>query len=340
MIYLVELKNIYKTYNKNGTKVEALKGVSLKVSKGDIYGVIGLSGAGKSSLVRCINLLEVPDSGEVIVNGIHMTKIGKLELRDARKQIGIIFQHFNLLTNSTVYENIAFPLKLEKKANDYIEKRVNEVLNLVGLSDKKHAYPSMLSGGQKQRVGIARALVGGANVLICDEATSVLDPTTTKSILQLLKKINKEFNITIIIITHEMEVIKQICNKVSIIEYGKIIEYGDVIDIATSPKTKTGMEFFNFIDIDIVSIALNKRAKTEGTIIKAMFMDRLVEEYLISNMITKFNVQVSILLGNIEEINNVVIGNVVMVLNGKSKNIIDSINYLKSQGVEVEVIKL
>lgn len=337
---MVILKNLHKTYNKNGTKVEALKGINLTIDKSDIYGIIGLSGAGKSSLVRCINLLEKPEIGEVIVEGTDLTKVSKNNLRKARKQIGMIFQHFNLLMNSTVFENIAFPLRLEKKSKEYIDQKVNEMLELVGLVDKRDMYPAMLSGGQKQRVGIARALVGNPSVLMCDEATSALDPVTTKSILELLKDINKKLNITIIIITHEMEVIKQVCNKVAILENGEIIEHGKVLEIATKPKTKTAMEFFEYSKADIVNYLLENCVDLKGSIIRAIFIGEIVNYPLISNIVSKYNVETSILLGNIQKMNETLIGTLVVNIIGNDDNVLSAINYLKENKVEIEVINI
>lgn len=340
VIALVILKNLHKTYNKNGKKVEALKGINLTIDKSDIFGIIGLSGAGKSSLVRCINLLEKPEIGEVIVDGTNLCKVSKNNLRKARKQIGMIFQHFNLLMNATVYENIAFPLRLEKKSKQYIKQKVNEMLELVGLIDKRDMYPAMLSGGQKQRVGIARALVGNPSILMCDEATSALDPVTTKSILELLKSINKKLNITIIIITHEMEVIKQICNKVAILDKGEIIEHGKVLEIATKPKTKTAMEFFDYSKEDIVNYLLDNCPNLKGFIIRAIFIGETVNYPLISDIISKYNVEVSILLGNINKMNETLIGTLVVNIIGNNEDILSAINYLKDNNLEIEVINL
>ena len=206
---MIELKHIGKVYHAKGGDLEALKDINLSIEEGEIYGIIGLSGAGKSTLVRCINMLEQPTSGEVIVDGRDMTKLSKMELRKARQEIGMIFQHFNLLSSRTVYDNIAFPLEIQGKSRDEIRKKVEPLLDLVGLTDRRDHYPSQLSGGQKQRVGIARALASDPKVLLCDEATSALDPQTTESILELLRDINKRLHITIVMITHQMNVVKE-----------------------------------------------------------------------------------------------------------------------------------
>src|SRR5574344_1357874 len=228
---MIKLSHIEKTYDSPSGPVKALKGIDLEIARGEIYGIIGLSGAGKSTLVRCINLLERPTAGSVIVDGKEMTTLNDTELREARKTIGMIFQHFNLLSTATVYDNIAFPLKLAGLSSDKIREKVEPLLKLVGLENKAHQYPGQLSGGQKQRVGIARALASEPKVLLCDEATSALDPQTTRAILQLIRDINKKLGLTVVIITHEMQVIKDICDKVAVIENGVIAEEGSVLDV-------------------------------------------------------------------------------------------------------------
>ena len=236
---MIVLQNVSKTYRLKDARVEAIKDVSLRVQDGEIFGVIGYSGAGKSSLVRCINLLEVPDSGTISVNGTDITwseggafkRLSNHEMKKVRKKIGMIFQHFNLLDRSTVFGNVAYPLAYSGLAKEEICSRVFSLLELVGLTDKAHAYPSQLSGGQKQRVAIARALANDPSVLLSDEATSALDPEATESILSLLKELNKKLNLTIILITHEMSVIKSICDKVAVMENGRVVEEGDVYSI-------------------------------------------------------------------------------------------------------------
>ena len=244
---MIEIVDVKKTYQGLSGEVEALKGVSLQIEAGKIFGIIGLSGAGKSSLIRCINMLEKPTVGKVKVAGKEMTELNEQGLRQARKEIGMIFQHFNLLTSRTVEENIAFPLELAGWSKADISERVLEMLSLVGLSDKAKQYPAQLSGGQKQRVGIARALASRPRVLLCDEATSALDPQTTRSILELLQDINRKLNLTIVLITHEMQVVKEICHQVAVIENGYIIEQGDVYDVFTKPVHPTTREFVNTI---------------------------------------------------------------------------------------------
>ena len=239
----IRTENLYKSFRTKGNNVQVLKGINLEVQKGDIYGVVGFSGAGKSTLVRCINRLEEPDSGKVFIGETEITALSKRELATKRRKIGMIFQSFNLFDAKTVFENIAYPLELEKAKKKDIQKRVDELLELVGLTEKKHAYPGQLSGGQKQRVAIARALANNPDVLLSDEATSALDPQSTLAILDLLRKINKELGLTIILITHELEVVKYLCNNVAVIEDGIIVEEGEVRNIFLNPNSNTGKVF-------------------------------------------------------------------------------------------------
>ncbi len=335
----VIIKNLYKTYGEGSAKVEALKDINIEIERGEIFGIIGLSGAGKSSLVRCINLLEVPEQGEVLINGKDITKISKKELRAERKNIGMIFQHFNLLMNSTVYDNIAFPLKLIKTPKDQIDKRVGELLEIVGLADKKDVYPSQLSGGQKQRVGIARAIATQPDIIMCDEATSALDPETTKSILQLIKEINQSLKVTVIIITHEMEVIKQVCDRVAVLDSGSVVETGSVSDVYIDPKTETAKKFFKSVDLELDNRVYNKALKERGTVIQAIFRgDKSTDPY-ISQMIKQFDVEAAILLGNIQSMENMLVGTLVLRVDGKEENVKAAVNYLKDNGVIVEVVK-
>ncbi|MCD8238702.1 MAG: ATP-binding cassette domain-containing protein [Clostridiales bacterium] len=335
----VIIKNLYKTYGEGSSKVEALKDINIEIERGEIFGIIGLSGAGKSSLVRCINLLEVPERGEVFINGKDITKISKKELRAERKNIGMIFQHFNLLMNSTVYDNIAFPLKLIKTPKEQIDKRVGELLEIVGLADKKDVYPAQLSGGQKQRVGIARAIATQPDIIMCDEATSALDPETTKSILQLIKEINQSLKVTVIIITHEMEVIKQVCDRVAVLDSGSVVETGSVSDVYINPKTETAKKFFKSVDLELDNRVYNKALNEGGTVIQAIFRgDKSTDPY-ISQMIKQFDVEAAILLGNIQSMENMLVGTLVLRVDGKEENVKAAVNYLKDNGVIVEVVK-
>ncbi|WP_407717533.1 methionine ABC transporter ATP-binding protein [Inconstantimicrobium porci] len=242
---MIELKNVSKTFAKGKEHVKAVDNVSLSIKDGEIYGIIGFSGAGKSTLVRCINLLEKPDCGEVIVDNIDLMKLKEKELRKVRQHIGMIFQHFNLMKSRTVFDNVAYPLRHTGLSKEDIKEKVSSLLNLVELEDKAASYPSQLSGGQKQRVAIARSLANNPDILLCDEATSALDPQTTLSILKLLKSVNKKLNITIVVITHEMEVIKEICDTVAVVEDGHVVEQGSVFDVFSDPKQQITKKFIS-----------------------------------------------------------------------------------------------
>lgn len=341
---MIQLQNIKKTYKTQKGKFEALKGVSLNVEKSDIYGVIGFSGAGKSTLIRCINLLERPDSGKVFVNGEELTALSQNELRKARQKIGMIFQQFNLLRSRTVFQNVAFPLQHSGLNKKDIKVKVDGLLELVGLTDKSGAYPSQLSGGQKQRIGIARALARDPQVLLSDEATSALDPQTTHSILDLLNDLNKKLGLTIVLITHEMGVIKEICNKVAVIEDGEIVEQGNSIDIFSNPKHPTTQNFIAnvFQTEKIYELIRDKRIasiiKENGIIVRMLFTGVSAYNSYISEVSRKFNIDINVIFGNIEIIQTLPIGSLFAVFNGTSKNITDAIQYLKSEKVQITVI--
>ncbi len=258
---MIEFIETTKEFQVGQSTVKALNHINLTVQKGDIFGVIGFSGAGKSTLIRTVNLLEEPTAGQVLVNGINLTSLSKKQLREEKKKIGMIFQHFNLLNSKTVFENVAMPLELAGTQKTIIESQVSEVLAFVGLEDKANRYIDELSGGQKQRVGIARALVTKPKILLCDEATSALDPQTTKSILELLKRVNIEFSITILMITHEMEVIRDICNRVAVMENGQIIEEGNVLDIFSAPKEDTTKNFVQSVVRDDIPLSIYEQLK-------------------------------------------------------------------------------
>lgn len=338
---MIELKNIYKTYD---SKTHALFDINLTINKGEIYGIIGQSGAGKSTLIRCINMLEAPTSGQVIINGKDITKLSEKSLRNERKKIGMIFQHFNLLSNRTVYKNIAFPLELSDIPKNEQEKRINEMLELVGLSEHKNKYPSQLSGGQKQRVGIARALITKPSILLSDEATSALDPETVKSILNLLKDINKKLGITIVMITHQMEVIKMIADHVAVIEKGKIIEKGSVINLFSNPKTETLKKFIGSTSLELpensefYKMKKEKQSPSDKMIVSLSFKGKVTNEPIIAYLIRFYNLNVSILYGNIDYIQETPFGTLIILLNGAEKDIENSFKYLKTLPIESEVL--
>lgn len=333
---MIEIKNLTKTYFSKDREVKAVNNVSITIHDGEIFGIVGYSGAGKSSLLRCINLLERPTSGKITVDGVDLTKLDNKRLRQARLKIGMIFQHFNLVSQKTVAENIAFALKASKTPKNKIEKRVDELLDMVGLADKKEVYPGQLSGGQKQRVGIARALANNPKVLLCDEATSALDPTTTKSILNLLKKINKELNITIVIITHEMDVVKEICHRMAIMENGRIVEQGNVYDIFASPKEQLTKEFIQ----SVVSFDLPKATLRllKGTLVKLLFRGEVAGEGVVSETLKKFQINGNFLHGSIEYIQERPLGIFIMELTGDQEEINKAIHYIEHRNAEVEVL--
>lgn len=340
-IEMIQLKNVVKFYEGAGKRVEALKELSLHLKKGEITGIIGYSGAGKSTLLRCINFLEVPTSGEVIVDGLSLNNLSPKELRESRKRIGMIFQHFNLMRSRTVEKNIAYPLKNSELTKGEIEKRVDELLDLVNLRDKKKSYPSQLSGGQKQRVGIARALASRPDILLCDEATSALDPETTISILKLLKKINRELGVTIVLITHQMEVIKEICDRVIVMEDGFVKEDGDAAEIFSRPKAPIAKKFlssiFNSEKIEgyLERISLEENEK----VLKLSYIGERTQEAYISKLSKEYDVEASILFGNIELIKDTPIGNLVVKIRGEREKVRDSIEYLNKNDIYTEVLK-
>lgn len=342
---MIKLSKIEKIYKGASGDVHALKGIDLEIERGEIYGIIGLSGAGKSTLVRCINMLERPTAGEVIVDGKNMIELSESELRDTRKNIGMIFQHFNLLSSATVYENIAFPLTLTKTPAAEIEKKVRPLLELVGLKDKANQYPAQLSGGQKQRVGIARALASDPKILLCDEATSALDPQTTKSILALIKDINKKLNLTVVVITHEMQVIKEICDKVAVISDGVIAERGDVLDVFTNPQHKITKEFISVLLSNELPAAFRgneiSQEKTEGSLLllRLIFLGERADDPVLAEMIRACKgLECTMLFGNLDEIHGVPFGRMIVGLSGAESSIQNALDFLSTKDVRVEVI--
>lgn len=342
---MIKLSHIEKTYDSPSGPVKALKGIDLEIAKGEIYGIIGLSGAGKSTLVRCINMLERPTAGEVIVDGRDMTKLSSSELREARKDIGMIFQHFNLLSSATVYDNIAFPLKLAGKSKSEIKEKVEPLLKLVGLESKASQYPSQLSGGQKQRVGIARALASSPKVLLCDEATSALDPQTTKAILELIRDINKKLHLTVVVITHEMQVIKDICDKVAVIDNGVIAECGTVLEVFTNPQQPITKEFISVLLSNELpaayrgSIVSSEPIEDACLLVRLTFIGESADNPVIADMIKKFpNLSVSLLFGNLDQIKATPFGRMIIGLSGSQSDIDASLGYLAALELREEVI--
>ena len=341
---MIKLNNITKIFTLPDKKLTALDNVSLHVPKGQICGVIGASGAGKSTLIRCVNLLERPTHGAVLIDDLDLTQLSDAELVKTRRQIGMIFQHFNLLTSRTVFENVALPLELENKSKAEIQEKTTALLALVGLSDKHNVYPANLSGGQKQRVAIARALASDPKVLLCDEATSALDPATTQSILKLLKEINRTLGITILLITHEMEVVKRICDQVAVIDKGRLIEQGTVSEIFSNPKTELAQEFISStFHITLPEEYLENLSDTPKhaksyPIIKFEFTGRSVDAPLLSQASKKFGVELSILTSQIDYAGGVKFGFTIAEVEGDEDAITQTKVYLMENNVRVEVL--
>ena len=342
---MIHIENLTKVFSSPTGDLTALDNVNLHINKGDIFGVVGLSGAGKSTLLRCINMLEKPTSGTIYFDGVDMTKLSPHQLREMRKRVGMIFQHFNLLSSRTVRGNIAFPLEIAGSHRSAIDDRTDDLLSLVGLTDKADSYPSQLSGGQKQRVGIARALANHPKVLLCDEATSALDPQTTHAILELLRDIHRRMGLTIVLITHQMEVVKQICNTVAVIEDSKVIEQGSLMSLFSNPNTDTAKNFFNTITLTQLPKGLRERIRQlntdslEGKIVKINFFGEITAKPIISTLVKKFEVDANILYGNIDHIQDAPYGALVVELKGKNGGALDALNYLTQLGLEVEVIE-
>ena len=341
---MIQLEHIEKIYHTASGDLHALKDINLTINEGEIFGIIGLSGAGKSTLVRCINMLERPTSGKVFVDGQEMTALSEEQLRKARQNIGMIFQHFNLLASRTVYGNIAFPLEIQGLDKASIKKKVEPLLDLVGLADRADHYPSQLSGGQKQRVGIARALASDPKVLLCDEATSALDPQTTESILNLLRDINKRLHITIVMITHQMNVVKEICDRVAVIENGEIIEQGTMVDIFTNPQKATTREFVASIQHNdlpdfVKKLDVHKDYRPgDKALVSLSFIGDSAGEPVVSVLIKNYDMDVNILTANIETLQDTPFGTLLIELEGEEDHLKKALDYLHSRQVKDEVI--
>ena len=334
---MIDIRQVNKIYPGKNGKITAVSDVNLHINKGEVFGIVGYSGAGKSTLLRCINLLERPTSGEIFIDDTNLTNMSIQELRQARQSIGMIFQGFHLASSKTAAENIAFSLQVAgvpaKKRNE----RVKELLELVGLADKADHFPAQLSGGQKQRVSIARAIANNPKVLLSDEATSALDPSTTKSILNLLKKINEELGITIVLITHEMEVVKEICHRCAVMQDGKVIEEGRTYDIFSNPKNDLTKKFIETI-LEF-NIPKELMATCTGTVVKLQFEGTIANEAIVSDMLQAIPVSGNILHGKIEYIRDEPLGIFIMELLGKSDAIKEALVYLENRMKQVEVIQ-
>ncbi len=340
---MITLQKVCKQFNVKGEVIKALNDVDLHVLQGEIYGVIGSSGAGKSTLIRCVNLLEKPTSGNIIVNGKSLCDLSEKELINERRNIAMIFQHFNLLSSKTVAQNIALPLELKGENKKVINAKVQNLLDLVGLSDKHNVYPSNLSGGQKQRVAIARALANDPKVLLCDEATSALDPATTQSILTLLKEINQRLGITILLITHEMEVVKRICDKVAVIDKGQLVEAGNVAQIFANPKSDLAKKFIRStfhheLPPEYEARLLPSKENDCYPIAKFEFTGQSIDAPLLSMAAKKFDIDFSIFMSQIDYAGGVKFGFVIAEVEGDDDKIEKTFTYLKDHNIKVEVL--
>ncbi|MCS3533044.1 methionine ABC transporter ATP-binding protein [Chryseobacterium sp. JUb7] len=335
---MIEIKNISKTFHQKKQSFKALDDVSLNIEKGDIVGIIGFSGAGKSTLIRTVNLLERPDQGEIIINGKDFTKLNSKQLARERKKIGMIFQHFNLLSSRTVFENIALPLELDHNNKTDINRKVNELLTIVGLEDKANDYPRSLSGGQKQRVAIARALANDPYLLLCDEATSALDPATTQSILQLLRDINQRLGITILLITHEMEVIKTVCNHVAVIDKGKLLAKGTLSEIVSDKENPIIKQFLNS-GVMTIPQELNKKLKKEPQeglfpLIEVELNEKISVEELLSIVYDKYKIPYKLLKADVEYLGESNFGKLLLQLQGEEEKNQQAIYYFNQNKIQ------
>lgn len=341
---MIEFKNVSKIFNAGKkNQVKAVDNISFTVEDSDIYGVIGFSGAGKSTLVRMVNALELPGEGQVLVDGVDVSSLKGNELRQFRRNIGMIFQHFNLLGNKTVAQNIGMPLVLQHEKSAVIKQKVSELLEFVGLSDKADAYPSQLSGGQKQRVGIARALATDPKILLCDEATSALDPRTTDAILELLKKVNKDLGVTILMITHQMNVIQQICNKVTVLEKGQIVEQGSVIEVFGNPKKETTKGFIRTVINDRLPESVKKylrEYKEPQRVVRLRFDGKNADDPVMTAAVKETGVNISILYGIVTELEGKVIGFQTVQITGTEQQIVAAEKFFDAHGIEKAEVDL
>lgn len=336
---LIELQDVCKVFTQDDLTIHALNNINLSIEENDIFGIIGMSGAGKSTLVRCLNYLETPTTGTVIVDGEKLGSLSEKELRNKRSSIGMIFQHFNLLMQKTVIDNVIFPLKIKGVNKAEAKKKAMEYLTIVGLEDKAKAYPSQLSGGQKQRVAIARALACNPKILLCDEATSALDPQTTESILALLKEINQKTGITIVIITHQMSVVETICNKVAIIDNGNLVETGLVNDVFTHPKSKAAKKLiFGNEQEEMQSYKHIDDIPEKGKTVRIVFSENSSFEPVVADLIMQFNTPVNILYANTRNVGGIAKGDMVITLPEDKHMQVDMIEFLKNKGLEVQEV--
>lgn len=339
---MIKLENLTKTYSQKDSVVQACKNITLEIPENKIYGIIGKSGAGKSTLVRLISLLENPDSGEIFYNEKRVDNLSKKELIQKHRKIGMIFQNFNLFSSRNVFKNVAYPMEICGKSKSEISKKVSELLDLVGLSDKQKAPISTLSGGQKQRVAIARALANEPKILFCDEATSALDPQTTRSILELIRDIQKKMNLTVVMITHQMEVVRDACDYVAVLNNGSVCETGTVSEIFTNPKSEVTKDFLSHLNSNLNE---NSDKKSEGIVrwskfggeYTLRFIDEKTSEPIISSVCKKFDIEINIRAGGIQTLSeNKKVGTMILDISGSKEEVLKSVEFIKSCGVNVE----
>ena len=337
---MVELQGIVQHYG----EVQALRGIDLSVAPGEVFGVIGRSGAGKSSLVRTINLLNRPTSGRVVVDGCELTALPQAQLREARRGIGLVFQHFNLLSSRTVFGNVALPLELAGVRPQEVKRRVEELLDLVGLAALRDRYPAQISGGQKQRVGIARALANRPRVLLSDEATSALDPETTRSILALLRQINRDFGLTVVLITHQMQVIKQVADRVAVLDAGRVVEQGEVVQVFTHPRESVTRGLVEDVVPQKLPESVVARIRglmagnaTPGELLRLAFAGDRSDQPLLSDLVRRFGLDLNIVHGQVDEIQGRPFGSLAVLARGARGSIVAAVDHLRLSGVRVEV---
>ena len=336
---MIEVSHLVKEFTNEGKSFRAVDDVSFHVNKGEIYGIIGLSGAGKSTLVRCLNRLEEPTQGEITIDGVDILALNKKDLLNQRKDIGMIFQHFNLFLQKTVYDNIAYPLEIQKWPKEKIQERVHELLDFIDLKDKEKAYPSALSGGQKQRVAIARALATSPKILLSDEGTSALDPINTRMVVDTLKKTVRDLNTTIIMITHQMEVAKDICDRIAVMENGKIIEENTVENLFRAPKTKQTQNFISSLrETDVHEPALDLE-KYQGRVLRLAYDDQTVGKPILSRCIKDFDVEINLISGNMNRVDVKDFGYMNVEVLGDPDQVKKALDFMKETGVYVEVLK-
>ncbi len=343
---MIRIKNVSKSFTqRNKQPINAVVNVSLDINPGEVFGIIGYSGAGKSTLIRLINMLEKPTEGTIFFDGVDLSKVTEKELREARIKMGMIFQNFNLMHSRTVYENISLALKKSSLSRGEKMEKINKLLDLVGIADKKDAFPSQLSGGQQQRVAIARALANDPKVLLCDEATSALDPKATKAILDLLKSLNEKLGITIVLITHEMSVIKDICDRVAIMENGEVLEVGETMNTFVQPKNKSAKEFIqtaNNLDKILETLEKNRKLSNinhDDKVLIFTFWGDDAPRPLISTIVKQCDITINIIYGSVETFKDKPLGRMVVTMSGSSENMEKAFAYIKTSGIDLEVIR-